>query len=379
MIGPSLRGQVDPFIVMEVMNAAAAREAAGGDVLHLEVGQSSTPAPKDVLAAAKAALDTDRVGYTVALGRPDLRERIAAHYKAWYGVDVPIERIAVTTGSSGGFTLAFLSAFEAGARVALASPGYPAYRNILKALGVEVVDLLSEAADRYQPTVARLEAAVRLDGLIVASPSNPTGTMLDRPALTAIAAWCRANDVRLISDEIYHGISFGTRAVTALECAPDALIINSFSKYFSMTGWRIGWMVVPQDLIGPVERLAQNFFISPPTLSQIAAAAAFDCIEEAEENVARYARNREILLNDLPAAGLDDLAPADGAFYVYADVTRYTNDSVDFCRRMLGEIGIACTPGIDFDPSRGHTTVRFSFAGSSEDMAEACKRLKDWL
>lgn len=379
MRGPASRGDVDPFIVMQVMAAAAEREAAGGDVLHLEVGQPSTPAPKGVLAAARAALDGDRIGYTLALGIPELRERISAHYRDWYGVDAPVDRIAVTTGSSGGFTLAFLAAFEHGARVALASPGYPAYRNILKALGVEVVDLQTEAADRFQPTVARLEQAGPLDGVIVASPSNPTGTMLDEPSMKAITTWCRANDARLISDEIYHGINFGLRSVSALESDPDALVINSFSKYFSMTGWRIGWMVVPPDLIDAVERLAANFFISPPTLSQIGATAAFDCIEEAQENVARYARNREILLNELPSAGLGDLAPADGAFYIYANVARYTNDSVDFCRRMLAETGIACTPGTDFDPSRGHASIRLSFAGASEDMAEACKRLKGWL
>lgn len=379
MIGPASRGDVDPFIVMQVMTAAAEREAAGGDVLHLEVGQPSTPAPRGVLDAARTALDTDKVGYTLALGLPSLRERIAAHYRAWYGVEVPIERIAVTTGSSGGFTLAFLAAFEHGARVALASPGYPAYRNILKALGVEVVDLLTEASDRFQPTVARLDQAGPLDGVIIASPSNPTGTMLDEAGMAAITGWCRANDARLISDEIYHGIAFGRRSVSALESDPDSLVINSFSKYFSMTGWRIGWMVVPPDLTGAVERLAQNFFISAPTLSQIAATAAFDCLDETEANVARYARNREILLNELPAAGLDDLAPADGAFYVYANVAQHTNDSVEFCRRMLAEIGIACTPGIDFDPSRGRTSIRFSFAGAGEDMAEACRRLKAWL
>lgn len=379
MRGPSSRGDVDPFIVMQVMAAAAEREAAGGDVLHLEVGQPSTSAPKGVLAATRAALDTNLIGYTLPLGLPDLRQRIAGHYRDWYDVDVPAERIAVTTGSSGGFTLAFLSAFEHGARVALASPGYPAYRNILSALGVDVVDLPTEAGDRFQPTVARLNDSGPLDGVIVASPSNPTGTMLDAPAMKAIADWCRTNDVRLISDEIYHGISFGHRSVSALESAPDALVINSFSKYFSMTGWRIGWMVVPPDLIDAVERLAANFFISPPTLSQIGATAAFDCYDEAQANVARYARNREILLNDLPSAGLTDLAPADGAFYIYANVAQHTNDSEDFCRRMLAEIGIACTPGTDFDPARGHASIRLSFAGSGEDMAEACRRLKGWL
>jgi len=381
---PSVRGQVSPFIVMDVMSAAAAREAAGGDVLHLEVGQPSTPAPKGVLDAARRALDTDRIGYTVALGIPSLRERIARHYRDRYGVTVPAERIAITTGSSAGFQLAFLAAFEAGSRVALASPGYPAYRNILQALNIEVVDLATERADRYQPTVERLEAAHSgeggpIDGVIVASPSNPTGTMLDGPAMQRLAGWCRANGVRLISDEIYHGIEYGMRAVTALEADPDALVINSFSKYFSMTGWRIGWMVVPPDLLRSVECLAQNFFISAPTLSQIAAEAAFECEDELQANLARYAANREVLLNELPKAGLDDLAPADGAFYVYANVAAHTNDSIEFCRRLLAETGIACTPGVDFDPSRGHATVRFSFAGATETMAEACRRLGDWL
>lgn len=307
---PSGRGQVAPFIVMDVMTAAAAREAAGGDVLHLEVGQPSTPAPSGVLEAARRALDSDRIGYTVALGIPSLRERIARHYRDAYGVSVPAGRVAVTTGSSAGFQLAFLAAFEAGDRVALASPGYPAYRNILQALNIEVVDLPTEHADRYQPTVERLEAAHgadggRLDGVIVASPSNPTGTMLDGPAMRRLAEWCRGNGVRLVSDEIYHGIGYGMRPVTALEADPEAVVINSFSKYFSMTGWRIGWMVVPGDLLRSVECLAQNFFISPPTLSQIAAEAAFDCDDELQANLARYAANREVLLNELPKAGLD--------------------------------------------------------------------------
>ncbi|MEQ8394625.1 aminotransferase class I/II-fold pyridoxal phosphate-dependent enzyme [Thalassobaculum sp.] len=376
---PSRRGQVSPFIVMDVMSAAAAREAAGQEVLHLEVGQPSTPAPKGVLDAARRALESDRIGYTVALGIPALRERIARHYHDLYGVAVPADRIAVTTGSSAGFQLAFLSAFDAGARVALASPGYPAYRNILQALNIEAVDLPTEHADRYQPTVERLEAAGPIDGVIVASPSNPTGTMLDGPAMRQLAEWCRSRGVRLISDEIYHGIGYGIRPVTALETDPNAIVINSFSKYFSMTGWRIGWMVVPQDLLRSVECLAQNFFISPPTLSQIAAVAAFECEEELQANLRRYAANRDVLLNELPKAGLDDLAPADGAFYVYANVAAHTNDSVEFCRRLLAETGVACTPGVDFDPSRGHATVRFSFAGATDTMAEACRRIAGWL
>jgi len=376
----SRRGAVPAFIVMDVMQAAADREAAGGDVLHLEVGQPATPAPRGVIDAAKRALDDDRIGYTLAAGINPLRERIAQHYKDWYGVSLDPGRIMVTTGSSGAFQVAFLAAFEAGDRVAMASPGYPAYRNILSALGVETVLLETERKHRYQPTPELLDAVEgKIDGLIVASPSNPTGTMLGEEELSALTGYCKKKGIRVVSDEIYHGIGFGTRPVSALESDDQALVINSFSKYFSMTGWRLGWMVVPEDLARSMECLAQNFFISPPTLSQHAAVAAFDCHEELQANVARYAKNREVLLNELPAAGLADLAPADGAFYIYADVTRFTNDSVDFSKRMLAEIGLAATPGVDFDPARGHGSLRFSFAGATEDMVEAASRLKNWL
>ena len=373
------RGVVPPFIVMDVMRAAAEREAAGDDVLHLEVGQPGTGAPAGVVAAARDAVGRDTLGYTLALGIDPLRRRIAQHYADYYGVTVPVDRVVVSTGSSGAFLLTFLTCFEAGDRVALADPGYPAYRNILKAVGVETVHLPTDAASRFQPTPALLDGvAGGLDGLIVASPSNPAGTMLDASSLAALAAYCTDNGIRLISDEIYHGISYGERATTALACSDSAVIINSFSKYFSMTGWRLGWMVVPEDLQRPVECLAQNLFISPPTLSQVAAVAAFDCAEELDANVARYAENRALLLDRLPRAGFDRLAPADGAFYIYADVARLTNDSQDFCRRMLLETGVAATPGIDFDPDRGHHYVRFSFAGTTADMAAAADRLIAW-
>jgi aspartate/methionine/tyrosine aminotransferase len=364
---------------MEVMKAAADREAEGGDVLHMEVGQPSTAAPRAVIEAARRALDSDRIGYTDALGIPALRQAISTHYRSYYGVAVPPERIVVTTGSSGGFLLSFLSSFDVGDRVALASPGYPAYRNILSALAVEPVLLETGADSRFQPTPEHLEAAGPLDGLLVASPANPSGTMVDHDAMAALTAYCRENGIRLIVDEIYHGITYGGRAETALAHTDEVVIINSFSKYFSMTGWRLGWMVVPQDLFRSVECLAQNMFISPPSLSQQAAVAAFDDLEELDANVARYARNREILLAELPKAGLDKLAPCDGAFYIYADVTRFTNDSVEFCSRMLREIGVAATPGLDFDPTRGNRFVRFSFAGATEHMAEAASRLRGWL
>ncbi|MGQ0664872.1 MAG: pyridoxal phosphate-dependent aminotransferase [Pseudomonadota bacterium] len=377
------RGQVSPFIVMDVMRAANARDikAARGEdkVVHLEVGQPDTPAPLAVLEAAAAGLRSDRLGYTEALGVPALRERIARHYRDAYGVAVAPERVAVTTGSSGAFLLAFLAAFDAGDRVALADPGYPAYRNILSALGVEVVGLPAEPSTKFQPTPARLEALGRpLAGLVVASPANPTGSMLAKAELEGLLDWCRRHGVRLVSDEIYHGITYGMTAATALQFTDQAIVINSFSKYYSMTGWRLGWMIVPPDLARSVEVLAQNLFISPPTLSQLAAIAAFDARAELDANVARYRRNRDLLLAELPAAGFQRFAPPDGAFYLYADVAHLTNDSEAFCRRMLAEAGVAATPGIDFDPGRGRAYVRFSFAGSTAAMAEAVRRLKAW-
>ncbi|CAN0267670.1 unnamed protein product, partial [Discosporangium mesarthrocarpum] len=359
--------------------AANEHAASGAQVLHLEVGQPGTAAPKGVLAAARQALDDDRIGYTDALGIPMLREALSGHYRDFYGLDVPAARIVVTTGSSGGFLLAFLAAFDAGDRVALAAPGYPAYRNILTALGVEPVLLVAEAEDRFQPTPELLDRVEGpLNGLIVASPSNPAGTMLDRAHLQALADYCAARDIRLVSDEIYHGISYGMAAESALSVSDSAIVINSFSKYFSMTGWRLGWMVLPEDMLRQTECLAQNFFISPPTLSQIAATAVFECHEELRANVASYARNRKVLLARLPEAGFDRLAPADGAFYIYADVGRLTNDSPEFCRRMLAEADVAATPGVDFDPVRGHRFVRFSFAGAHDEIVAAADRLVAW-
>ena len=374
------RSNISPFIVMEVMQSAAKREADGHNVLHLEVGQPSTSAPTKVIAAAKAALDSDKLGYTVAFGLPELRQRISNHYKEWYEVDVPIERIVVTKGSSAAFVLSFLAAFNPGDKVAMVSPGYPAYRNILTSLGIKPVLILSELTHRFQPTPELLDGLKQpLDGLIIASPSNPTGTMVDYKAMEELTTYCVNKGIRLISDEIYHGITYGKSAVSALQTDRNSIVINSFSKYFSMTGWRLGWMIIPMDLTRSIECLSQNMFISPPTLSQLAAIAAFDCYDEAEENVRRYAENRSILMNELPAAGIDNLAPADGGFYIYADVANLTQNSVSFCQKMLNEIGVACTPGLDFDPDRGSSSIRFSFAGSQHDMVEACKRIKTWL
>jgi len=375
----SNRGQVPPFIVMDVMRAAEERERAGAEVLHLEVGQPGTRAPSKVIEAARLALDQDLIGYTNALGMWGLREAIARHYGHAYGISVDAGDVVVTTGSSGGFVLSFMAAFDPGDRVALASPGYPAYRNILTGLGVEVIDLPTTLADNFQPTVARLQAIDRdPDGLIVASPSNPAGTMIDPAEFKALIDHCRARGIRLISDEIYHGITYGTPGVTALAHTRDAVVLNSFSKYYSMTGWRLGWMVVPKDLHRAIECLAQNLFISPPGISQHAGMAAFDCTEELEANVRHYARNRALLLDKLPKAGFTRLAPAEGAFYIYADVSDLTNDSTEFCRRMLAEVGVAATPGVDFDPTRGDHFVRFSFAGGEDEVSQAADRLLTW-
>ncbi|NQV83311.1 MAG: pyridoxal phosphate-dependent aminotransferase [Rhodospirillales bacterium] len=378
----SKRGSIPPFIVMDVMRDANEREADGEDVLHLEVGQPSTSAPGPVLDAARAALSDELLGYTGALGLVRLRQRIAQHYEDFYGVQVDADGIVVTTGSSGGFVLAFLSAFDAGDRVALASPGYPAYRNILKSVGVEVVDLQTGPETNFQPNPELLDQAASMgaiNGLIVASPSNPTGTMIHAAEFKALVDYCRDHHIRLISDEIYHGITYGEAADTVLLHSPSAIVINSFSKYFSMTGWRLGWMVVPPDLRRSIECLSQNLFISAPTLSQYAAIKAFDCADELNANVVRYGENRALLLEQLPKAGFETLASADGAFYIYADITNLTNDSQEFCRRMLAETGVATTPGIDFDPVRGNHTMRFSFAGETAVIAEAAGRLRQWM
>ena len=378
----SRRGMIPSFLVMDIMQAAAEREAEQKAVYHLEVGQPGTPAPQGVLAAAKRALDENRLGYTLAMGIPELCAAIANHYAKTYNVDLDPARVVVTTGSSAGFVLSFLSAFDPGDRVAMASPGYPCYRNILSAFGIESVLLLTEPEHRFQPTPELLEKAVReggaIDGLIIASPSNPTGTMIGPNEMSALTRYCRENNIRLISDEIYHGLTYENTACTALAYEEKAVIINSFSKYFSMTGWRLGWMIIPEELTRAVECLAQNLFISAPTLSQIGGVAAFDCEEELSTNILKYKANKDLLLEKLPKAGFDRLAPVDGAFYIYADVAELTNDSLSFCRRILNETGVAIASGVDFDPDRGHRYLRFSFAESAEQVAGAAEALIDW-
>lgn len=375
----SRRGDVPPFMVMDVMSAAARLEAAGRRVIHMEVGQPSTPAPAKVLAAARQSLSDNIMGYTLALGIPELRARIADYYRHGAGLEIDPARIAVTAGSLGAFLLAFLAAFDQGDRVAMPRPSYPSYRNMLGALGIEAVLLKTSVDNGFQPTPDDLERVDRpLDGLVIASPSNPVGSMIPPLELERLAHYCEDRGIRLISDEIYHGISYGMTPVPAICYSDQAFSVNSFSKYFSMTGWRLGWMVMPGALIRQVERLAQNFFICPSAPAQYAAVAAFDCREELDGYVSVYARNRELLLRELPGVGFDRLAPADGAFYLYADISERSNDSLAFAARMLEEAGVAVTAGVDFDPIDGHTSLRFSYARCTEDMAEAVARLRRW-
>jgi aspartate/methionine/tyrosine aminotransferase len=378
------RAAVPPFHVMDVWAAAAERQRTHGDLVNLSAGQPSTPAPAAVRAAAAAALEGDVLGYTVALGITELREAIAGHYARTYALDVPPEQVVVTTGSSGGFLLAFLAAFDPGDRVALARPGYPCYRNILTALGCQVVDLPCGPQTRYQPTVEMLEDLDEpVQGLVVASPANPTGTVLDPAELAALAEYCEQTGVQLVSDEIYHGISYPGAPATSSAWATsrEAIVVNSFSKYFSMTGWRLGWLLVPPRLLRAADCLTGNFTICPPALAQRAALGAFEASSyaEADAHVTRYAVNRGLLLDGLARLGITRLAPADGAFYLYADVSDLTADSMDFTYRLLADTGVAVAPGVDFDPVDGGRFIRLSFAGATEDITKTLERLEAWL
>lgn len=378
----SARSDVPPFMVMDVMAAAERIEANGGHVIHMEVGQPAAPAPKAAIAAAHHALDGARIDYTSALGMLSLRERIARHYRDTYGCTVDAGRVVVTTGSSGAFILAFLAMFEPGDRVAVTVPGYPPYRHILTALGCEPVLIETSHQTRHALTGEDLLSVHRkkpLQGVLVASPANPTGTMMSKEALAGLIAAAEGAGIRFISDEIYHGLDYAFPAVTAAQLSQRAVIINSFSKYFCMTGWRIGWMVVPEALVRPIERLQQNLAISVPTLSQFAAEAAFDGRQEMEAVKRGYVENRRILIEGLPQAGLTKFLPADGAFYLYADVSNFTSDSLAFAKQMLQEAHVAATPGVDFDPFHGNSFIRLSYARSADDMREAVARIARWL
>lgn len=382
MIRLSARGAVEPFHAMDVLREANALSSAGKEVLSLAVGQPSASAPKAVLEAAEQALRSRGLGYTDALGRMESRRAIAGHYAKRYDIEVPVERIAITTGSSAGFSLAFLAVADPGGRVAITAPGYPAYRNILKALSLEAVEIETESAKGHMLTVEALEAAHRLgrlDAVLIASPANPTGAVTDRDHMAQLMDFCESENIAFISDEIYHGLRYTGDDRTALAHSNEAIVINSFSKYYCMTGWRIGWMVLPEAMVRPVERLAQSLYISAPDLSQIAAPYAFGCTAELEAIKDGYRANRALLLERLPAMGITFAAPPDGAFYAWCDVSAHTNESMDFARRMLSEIHVAAAPGLDFDPVNGPRFMRFSYAGSTETVARALDRMQKWL
>lgn len=379
---PSSRSAIKSFIAMDVLARANEKERAGEPIIHMEVGQPSTPAPPAILEAARASVLSDRLGYTEALGIGPLRRKIADYYRDTYGVSVDAERVVVTTGSSAGFILAFLATLENDGRVALGSPGYPCYRHILKSLGNEPVIIETNAASRWAPRVEDLRQAHAqhpLQAILLASPANPTGTMVTEERLKGLVEEAERLGLWFISDEIYHGLTYDAAAHTALEFSENAIVINSFSKYFSMTGWRVGWMIVPDNLVRAVERLQQNLFISAPTLSQLAAVHAFDVLDDLEAYKEAYRRNRDVLLEGLANAGFTEIAPADGAFYLYADISAFSSNSAEFARKMLDEIGVATTPGLDFDEECGERYLRFSYAGANEEMVEAGRRIKNWL
>lgn len=376
----SSRSDIPMFRALDILREVNERAANGYDIKRMGAGQPNVGAPPEALEYAISMIRKDpRQGYTEAVGMPALQDRIASYYKSYYNTNVRSKNIVLTMGSSGGFILAFLAAFDAGDRVALTAPTYPAYRNMLKSMNIECVEIESSWETNYQPTVELLEKCkVDFDGLIINSPSNPTGTMIDPKTLKEICDWCHKKGIRVISDEAYHGITYENKAHTALQYSNETIVLNTFSKYFAMTGWRLGWMVVPEDLQDRIKKLAENLFVSPPTISQHLAFKIFDHLDILDKYVETYRENRNIILNELPKAGFDKLSSTDGAFYVYADIHNLTNNSEEFCRRMLDEAKVSTTPGSDFDLTRGHTTIRICYADKTEDIKDACHRLIKW-
>lgn len=385
MISPNLkisdRSKMPPFMAMDVMRHAAELDADGADIVHLEVGQPSSSAPQPVIEALAKSMGQQKThGYAVALGIPELRQRIASHYQEWYNIDIDPERVAVTVGSSMAFAISFMAAFDVGDKIAIPNPGYPAYRNLMLGMGLEPVILPAGPKEGWMPRLEQMEKGNNLpDGLMIASPNNPTGVVIPDDELKNICDWCEKNGVRLISDEIYHGLSYTGRCETALKYNDNVIVINSLSKYFSMTGWRIGWMILPEQLVNASEKIAQNLYISAPTPNQIAAVKAFDCVDELDQHVKRYKENRQILLTGLSADFLGKSAPCDGAFYIYADISALSVDSIGFAKDLLNKTGVATTPGVDFDPHNGHRYLRLSFAGSTLTMHEAVKRINEFV
>ena len=374
----SSRSKIDSFIVMDVMEQARKEELLGRDIVHMEVGQPGTPAPSGAINELIKKINSDPLGYTVALGIPELRRKIANLYKDWYDLDINPDRVIVTSGSSGAFILAFTALFDTSDKVGIGAPGYPSYKQILKALDIEPVIIETSLENKFQMTPNNISGQ-ELNGILVASPANPTGSMLHSNELKALLNECHNNNISFISDEIYHGIEYHQKAVSALEITDDCYVINSFSKYFSMTGWRVGWMVVPETHIRQVERLAQNMFICAPHSSQIAAIGALNSGKELGQNLNVYKLNRELMINGLKKAGFDKFAPPDGAFYIYADISQFSNDSLSFCKNMLKKAGVAITPGLDFDSQRGKQTIRFSYARTTNEIKEGIKRIIEFM
>ena len=374
----SNRSNVDPFIVMDVMESARKAEEQGENIIHMEVGQPGTPAPKIAKEFVIKEINKNSLGYTVALGLPELRNRISKLYGDWYNIDLNPKRVVITTGSSGAFILSFSALFDSGDRVGIGSPSYPSYRQILKSLSLETIDIQTRLENKFQPIPEDIKNN-NLNGILVASPANPTGSMLNKQSLENLINTANENNVSFISDEIYHGLQYEDKPNSALEITDNCYVINSFSKYFSMTGWRVGWMVVPDDHVRQIERLSQNLFVCPPHASQVTALASLDSDDELKENVEVYKKNREILLNELPKSGLSKFSPPDGAFYIYVDISDYSNDSLSFCRKVLDDSKVAITPGVDFDQKRGNSSIRLSYARSTEDIIEGTKRIKEFM
>ena len=374
----SNRGNVDPFIVMDVMENARKAEEKGEDIVHMEVGQPGTPAPIEAQRQLIEKMKNDSMGYTVALGIPELRKRISQLYGDWYNLDLNPDRIIITSGSSAGFILSFSSLFDAKDRVGICSPGYPSYRQILKAQDLETVLIETKFENNFQPFASDLKG-LNLSGVLIASPANPTGSMLNYNQLESLILCSLEQDISFISDEIYHGIEYEKKATTALQITNQCYVINSFSKYFSMTGWRVGWMVVPEDHIRQIERLAQNMFICAPHASQIAALHALDCEDELKNNLDVYKENRKLMIKGLKDSGFSKISSPDGAFYIYADVSKFCNDSLEFANRVLKEAKVAITPGLDFDTNRGNSTIRFAYARSTEDIIKGLEKLNIFM
>ena len=376
----SKRSEIAPFLAIDMLTKSNTLKSKGRDIIHMDVGEPGFNTPKHVLEYAKTIIDKKKIGYTESIGIPELREKISNHYKLWYNEEVKSNSIAVTAGASGAFVLTLLALFDPGDRIAIMTPYYPAYVNALKALNLDIVFLRGKNKSGYQPTLEMLESIKgTIKGIVVASPANPTGSILKNKQLIDLAKWCKQNNIKIISDEIYHGIEYGKLSETLLHYNSDAIIINSFSKYFSMTGWRLGWLIAPKNIINTIEKLSMSLFLCAPTFSQLIAVKALEDYEILNNNVLIYKKNRDLLINFFEDMGFNKYAPADGAFYLYLDVSKITDNSTNFAIRLLKEAGVSSTPGADFDHNLGNKFIRFSYGGTHKEIVEGTKRIYNWL